>query len=262
VSADDVRVGRVPIDSIDYHQHNVRVDLGDLRDLTTSIQRFGVMQPVVLERRGDRLRIRAGHRRVAAARLAGLTRIPALIHGDALEDDEWLTAAVHENTRRRGLDDADRARTVNAMRTEGMTWDAIGDAFGVTAATARRYLADPDAGPAPIDELTHARDERWQQQRDQVLALTREGRSAAEIGNQLGMSKRQVARYRVDRRGTVSSPVPRSLLRNLGQEAQSRIDAGTWTAQDVVLAVLRLADHGTLTAALSAGTTTQTGDAA
>lgn len=64
------RVGRVRLDAIDFHQHNVREDLGDLRDLTASIRRFGIMQPVVLEQRGDRLRIRAGHRRVAAARLA------------------------------------------------------------------------------------------------------------------------------------------------------------------------------------------------
>jgi len=261
MSADDVRVGRVAIDSIDYHQHNVRVDLGDLRDLTDSIRRFGIMQPVVLERRGDRLRIRAGHRRVAAARLAGLTRVPAVIHSAALEGDEWLTAAVHENTRRRGLDDADRARTVAAMRTEGMTWEAIGDAFGVTAATARRYLSGDDTGPTAAAELAQSQDEQWEHRRGEVLARTRDGQSANQIAQQLGLSQRQVVRIRQNQRGTVGAPVPRSVLRSLGQEAQARIDAGAWTAQDVVLALLRLADHGTLRAALD-DMTTQTGDAA
>lgn len=207
----DVQVGRVSLDAIDYHRHNVRTDLGDLRDLTASIRQFGVMQPVVLERRGDRLRIRAGHRRVAAARLAGLERIPALIHGDALEDDEWLTAAVHENTRRRGLDDNDRARAARAMRAEGMTWRAIGEAFGVSDMTARRY--------AGVDESEGT--ER---------PAARPAGAPAERGHR---------------------PIRVTTIRSFAQEAQVRVDAGDWSAQDVLTAVLRLADEGSLAAALN-----------
>lgn len=170
--SNDTRVGLVPLDRIDFHAHNVRQDLGDLRSLTASIAQLGVMQPVVLEVRGQRLRVRSGHRRVAAARLAGLGKVPAVIHGSALDDDEWLVAATHENTRRRGLDMEDRARTVEAMRKAGMTWPAIGAAFGVTAAMAQRYQlsADQRAGrrkhqrprisPARLDAfVAHAREQ-------------------------------------------------------------------------------------------------------
>lgn len=134
----DTKVGLVRLDDIHFHQHNVRRDLGDLRTLVESIRQFGVMQPVVLEDNGDRLRIRAGHRRVAAARIAGLTRIPALIHRDVLDDDEWLMQAVHENTRRRGLSDEDREHTIAAMRESGLTWQGVADAFGVSTATIQR----------------------------------------------------------------------------------------------------------------------------
>lgn len=70
VSARDLRVGLVKLTDIVFHPHNVCRDLGDLRSLTASIARHGVMQPVVVEEYGDHVRLRAGHRRVAA-RAAG-----------------------------------------------------------------------------------------------------------------------------------------------------------------------------------------------
>jgi ParB family chromosome partitioning protein len=127
--AAEVKVGMVRADSIRVHPRNVRKDLGDLRELTDSIARFGVMQPVTVEHRGDHLRLRHGHRRVAAARLAGLTRIPAIVHTDQLGDADFLVQAVHENTRRRELDRADRAQTVRDLRKLGVPWEVIADEF-------------------------------------------------------------------------------------------------------------------------------------
>ena len=133
------RVGRVPIDVCDVHPHNIRRDLGDLRSLTESIRRYGIMQPIVVETRGERLRLRAGHRRLAAARLAGLDRIPAIIHGQALDNDEWLVHSVQENVIRRGLDSKERADVVHALRAEGMTWDGVAETFGVSVTAVRNW---------------------------------------------------------------------------------------------------------------------------
>ena len=144
MSAPAPRVGRVPIDVCDVHPHNIRRDLGDLRSLTDSIRRYGVMQPIVVETRGERLRLRAGHRRLAAARLAGLDRIPAIIHGQALDNDEWLVHSIQENVIRRGLDMKERADVVHALRAEGLTWEAIAEAFGVSLTAVRRW-STPDA---------------------------------------------------------------------------------------------------------------------
>lgn len=131
----DIRVALVPLDRIQFHDHNVRRDLGDLRTLAGSIARYGVMQPIVVERRGDMLRIRAGHRRVAAARLAGLTKAPAVVHPEPLEDDEWLAQAVQENVMRRGLDAAERRDAIAALRDFGCTWQGVADTFGVAETT-------------------------------------------------------------------------------------------------------------------------------
>ena len=81
----NMKAAIVPVDRIQFHNHNVRRDLGDLRELADSIRRHGVVTPIVLERRGETFRIRDGHRRVAAAQIAGLSRIPAFVHGEALD---------------------------------------------------------------------------------------------------------------------------------------------------------------------------------
>lgn len=147
-----LRAGLVKIADVDFHPHNVRRDLGDLRSLTASIVRYGVMQPVVVEEYGERLRLRAGHRRVVAAGMAGLSRIPAVVHGVALDDDEWLIQAVEENVKRRDLTARERVDAVAAMRDFGCTWAGIADTFGVSVATVRRWM--------PGDALDQVRLER------------------------------------------------------------------------------------------------------
>lgn len=137
-----VKVGRVRLDQIRFHPHNIRRNLGDLRGLRDSITRFGVMQPVILEHHAGGLRLRAGHRRVAAARLEGLTHIPAVIHPEPLDDRWFLVHAVQENVMRRQLDHADRRRTVQALRSLGCSWTGIAEAFGVSAQTVASWGRD------------------------------------------------------------------------------------------------------------------------
>lgn len=143
--AKEPSVGMVRLDQVVAHPHNVRRDLGDLRSLTSSIIRYGVMVPIIVERYGQQLRLRAGHRRVTAARLAGVYRVPAIIHHEALDEEEWLIASVQENYQRRDLDANERRRCVTRLRDLGLTWRGIAEAFGVTEATARSWTASEEA---------------------------------------------------------------------------------------------------------------------
>lgn len=146
------KAGLIPLDRIVFHPHNVRRDLGDLRELTESIRRHGVITPVVLEVRGEMFRIRAGHRRVAAARLADLKRIPAFIHGAQLDDAAWMVNSIQENHHRRGLDRADRRDAIERLRDEGLTWEEIATEFGAAVSTVQRWAKDDDdpaAGTSP-----------------------------------------------------------------------------------------------------------------
>lgn len=133
-------VGLVRVDQITVHPHNIRQNLGDLRSLTASIKRHGIMQPVVVEKYAGRLRLRAGHRRVAAAKIAGIARVPAVIHEEALEDDEWLIASVQENVIRAKITDEERLRTVRALLDLGCSRDGVAETFGVTTSTVGSWL--------------------------------------------------------------------------------------------------------------------------
>lgn len=84
-----VQVGLVRVDDVDFHHLN-RKDLGDLRTLAASIGRNGLIHPIVVEKRGARFRLRAGARRLQASRMAGLVKVPAIIHTESLEDRAWL----------------------------------------------------------------------------------------------------------------------------------------------------------------------------
>lgn len=141
---DDVRVGLVSVDQVQFHPHNVRTNLGDLRPLAASIKKYGVLQPLVVERRGEGFRLRAGHRRLAAAKIAGLGRVPAVIHSVVLDERSWLEQAVQENVMRSDMDKADRRRTIQALRRLGCGWDGIGETFGVAGRTARSWATDDD----------------------------------------------------------------------------------------------------------------------
>lgn len=154
-----VRAALVRVDKCAVHPHNVRRDLGDLRPLMASIARFGVMQPIVVEARGTGLRLRAGHRRLAAVQLLGKSHIPAIIHSDSLEVDEWLVQAVQENVMRRGLDADERRDAIQAMRAEAMSQQGIAQAFGVSPATIRTWER-PTNRATPARSATSARSTR------------------------------------------------------------------------------------------------------
>lgn len=134
------RAGMVWIEDIRAHPTNIRRDLGDLRPLAASIRRDGVMVPLILERRGDVLQLRDGHRRLAAASMAGLDKVPAIIHTDALPDPEWLRHAVTVNAQRREQNNQERRETIRRMRERGVPVISIADAYGVTPETVSRWL--------------------------------------------------------------------------------------------------------------------------
>ena len=56
-----------------------RASLGDLRELAESIAHEGVLVPLMAERRGSMLQLLHGHRRWAAARMAGLATVPVVV---------------------------------------------------------------------------------------------------------------------------------------------------------------------------------------
>lgn len=73
-----------------------------LQDLASSIRERGVLQPVIVRRQGDQIQLVAGERRLSAARLAGLKRVPVVFV--EANDDQAYELAIIENAQRQNLD--------------------------------------------------------------------------------------------------------------------------------------------------------------
>lgn len=100
-----------PVDRIDPHPDNIRHDLGDLTDLAESIKTHGVIEPLIVFPAGDRWTLIAGHRRLAAAQLAGRVDVPILERAEPDRAD-LLELMLHENNQRADLDPIDEGRAL------------------------------------------------------------------------------------------------------------------------------------------------------
>lgn len=129
--ADQLQVGQIAVAKIAAHPSNIGRDLGDLRDLAQSIKEKGILVPVIVERHGDRYRLRDGHRRIAAANIAGRSLTTAVIHTEPLDEAEWLIESIDYNERRKGYSDEDKRRVAERLIELGVGKGAIAEAFGV-----------------------------------------------------------------------------------------------------------------------------------
>src|ERR1039458_3449403 len=72
----------LPLGKLHPHPDNIREDLGDMTDMAASVRAHGVLQPLVVVPhpvKAGHYYVLAGHRRLEAARIAGLTTIPVMI---------------------------------------------------------------------------------------------------------------------------------------------------------------------------------------
>lgn len=118
----------IHVDDLTPDPDNVRDDLGDLGELANSIRDVGILQPIVARRTGTRLTIVMGHRRHAAARLAGLTHVPVVIRRTDMDPDDVLAAMLVENGQRLNLDPIEEARALARMKAnEKLSDEAVAD---------------------------------------------------------------------------------------------------------------------------------------
>lgn len=146
----------IPLDRIEAnpHQPRVRFDDAELQALAASIREHGVIQPVLAMETPNGFRLIAGERRVRAARLAGLDRIPAVIR--QLADEQQLEVALVENLQRADLNPMESAHAYKQLIDEfGFTQDKVaqrtGKARSTVANTLRLLDLDPSVQMAVVD---------------------------------------------------------------------------------------------------------------
>jgi len=109
----------IPISQISPNPFQPRreFDQEKLDELTESIKRHGVVQPVLLRKTGeDSYQLVAGERRFRAAKAAGLTEIPAIVK--ELSDREMMEIALIENIQRQDLNPVEEARAYKRLAEE------------------------------------------------------------------------------------------------------------------------------------------------
>src|SRR5262245_46923055 len=111
-------------------QPRTRMDQGALADLAASIKAQGLMQPILARPLGaGRYEIVAGERRWRAARMAGLTSVPALVR--EMPDRHALALGLIENLQREDLNPLEEAAGLKRLVEEfGMTHAEAAEAVG------------------------------------------------------------------------------------------------------------------------------------
>lgn len=130
---------KIPVDKLIPHPDNPRKDLGDLTELAASIEAKGVLQNLTVVPEGDdTYRIIIGHRRHAAAKLAGLAKLPCVIV-DMTPQEQFETMMV-ENVQRSDLTVYEQAEGFQMMLDMGGTVEKVSQKTGFSETTVRNRV--------------------------------------------------------------------------------------------------------------------------
>jgi len=100
-----------------------------INSLASSIEENGIIQPIIVQKKGDGYRIVAGERRWRAARIAGLSVIPAIVRD--LTDRQTMEQALIENIQREDLNPIEEAMAIqNLLKTHKLTQDQLAKKLG------------------------------------------------------------------------------------------------------------------------------------
>lgn len=205
------------------HQPRRRFDEAALESLSSSIRAQGVVQPIVVRPgQAGRYEIVAGERRWRAAKLAGLSRIPAVVR--SMETRAAMTTALVENIQRADLNPLEQADALRQLIDEcSLTHEQAAEAVGRSRTAVSNILRLLDLHPE-VQALV--RDERLSLGHSKVLlGVNRDHQPAlAQRILALGLSVRQTER----------------LARIRGGDGDSRPNPGKRTPEyDAVLRELR-----------------------
>ena len=123
----------VPIEDIipNRFQPRIAFDETALKELSSSIKEHGIIQPLVLRRLGDKFEIIAGERRYKAAKMAGLSSVPAII--SKIDDKKSAEVAIVENIQRRDLSSIEEAKSYKQLLDKGyLTQEELAKKMGLS----------------------------------------------------------------------------------------------------------------------------------
>ena len=156
---EDAKVSKLvelPLDEIvrDEDQPRKQFSEESLQELADSIREHGVLQPLVVTKKGDKYQIVAGERRWRASRLAGLKTVPAIVR--TLDAQNKLELSIIENAQREDLNPIELATAYAKLKAQfNLSNEEIGKRVGKSAASVintMRLLKLPDEAKRAMQE--------------------------------------------------------------------------------------------------------------
>jgi len=149
-------VVEIEIGLIDNNPNQPRKNFDEkaLKELAQSIKEHGVIQPILLQKNGERYIIVAGERRYRASRIAGLKKIPSIIK--EYTNQELSEIAIIENLQREDLNPIESAKAIqNLINNFSLTQEEVADKIGKSrpaVANTLRLLTLPDMVVSYIEQ--------------------------------------------------------------------------------------------------------------
>jgi len=133
----EVEIGKIAANPF---QPRTSFDEEALRELAASIRELGIIQPISVREKGDgTYQLISGERRLKAATLAGLKKVPAYIR--TADDQAMLEMALVENIQREDLDAIEIAISYQRLIEEcRLTQETLSDRVGKKRSTVANYL--------------------------------------------------------------------------------------------------------------------------
>ena len=159
-------IDEVSVESVVRGRYQPRLDFNDesLADIAASIRAQGVIQPILVRSRPQGgYELVAGERRWRAARMVGLSMIPAVVRD--VTDEQAAAMALIENIQREDLNPLEEARALQRLKEEfELTQQQVADAVGKSRVTVTNLLRLLNLAPQVRDmllagsiEMGHAR---------------------------------------------------------------------------------------------------------
>lgn len=133
------KIELIHTDLLQPHPDNPRKDVGDVTELAESIKANGILQNLtVVPYKDGTLRVIIGHRRLAAAKMAGIEEVPCVVV--EMTEKEQISTMLTENMQRVDLSIYEQAQGFQMMLDMGDSMEEISDKSGFSKTTVRKRL--------------------------------------------------------------------------------------------------------------------------
>lgn len=143
---------KVSIDKINPNPNQPRTHFNEtlLNELADSIRENGVLQPLLVRKKGEGYEIIAGERRYQASKIAGLEELPVIVK--EVDDQKMLELALIENLQRSDLNPIEEAKGYRQLiKASGMTQEALSKAVSKSRSSITNSLRLLDL-PEPVQQ--------------------------------------------------------------------------------------------------------------